>query len=409
MTFLYEKQTRRYCIFLGAFCMALLIFCLLAGRVQAQGTKNAVLSRERSIASSLLSSGVKAEVIAAAYGNDEITPEGMEFLEKTGRSQHSDPRLLPAVRESASAFLLFMGSGAFGLSLLLLGGTWFYLSRREALYREAAEIIAEFSEGRFERHLKRDREGTLYQMFDEVDRLSMALQAKGEAALRAKEGLKDALSDISHQLKTPLAALFMYMEIILGETERPEAVREFGQKSVESLERMETLIQTLLKVMRLDAGNISFEKREVRVSELAAEATRELRLRAHRENKRLVTKGDPEELLFCDPVWTVEALSNLVKNALDHMEAGGTVQIGWERSPTMLRIWVADDGCGIAEEEMPHIFKRFYRSKASLDTAGAGLGLPLAKSITEGQQGTMSAASRPGEGAVFTMSFLTEP
>lgn len=406
MSFWHEKETRCYFIFLTGFCVLLLGAALLAGRVHAQGTKMVVLEREGAIASSLLSAGVPCETVAAAFGSETITKQGIAFLEKAGRSRESDPWLLHAVRENAAAFLLFAGSGALLLSAFLLTGAKIYLSRRERLYREAEQIIGEFAEGNFSRHLRRDREGTLYQMFDAAEQLSTALQAGQEAAVAGKEALKDAISDISHQLKTPLAALTMYAEIILEEPDNPQTVQKFAQKSRQSLRRMETLIQTLLKVMRLDAGSILFERRACRVSELVKDAAGELGARALQEQKQLLAQGAPDEILSCDPTWTAEAVSNLIKNALDHTQAGGSVRIGWERSPAMLRLWVADDGCGIDAEDMPHIFKRFYRSKNSSDTQGAGLGLSLVKSIVEGQGGTVSVTSAAGEGTVFTLSFF---
>lgn len=406
MSFLHEKETRRYFIFLTGFCVLLLGAAWLVSQMHAQGTKKVLLDRERAIVSSLLLAGISHETVAAAVGSEEITGQGIAFLEKAGRTGQSDPWLLPAVRENAAAFLLFAGSGALGLSALLLTGAGIYLRRREMLYREAEKIIGEFADGNFSRHLDRDREGALCQMFGAAEQLSTALQAKQEAAVAAKEALKDTLSDISHQLKTPLAALTMYAEIILEEPDNPQTVRKFAQKSQQSLRRMETLIQTLLKVMRLDAGSILFEKRACRVSELVKDAAGEFRARALQEQKKLLTEGDPDEILSCDPTWTAEAVSNLIKNALDHTQAGGSVRIGWERSPAMLRLWVADDGCGIDAKDMPHIFKRFYRSKNSSDTQGAGLGLSLVKSIVEGQGGTVSVTSAAGEGTVFTLSFL---
>lgn len=406
MSFLYEKQSRHYFVFLAGFCALLLGLALLAVQVHAQGTKSVLLEKERTIASSLLSQDVSPEVIASAYGNAESTAEGAAFLEKIGRTEQSDPWLPGAVGENAAAFLLFTVSGALGLCAILLAGAVRFLKQREKLYREAQKIIAEFADGNFSHHLSRDQEGTLYQMFDAVDQLSMALQAKGEAALGAKEALKDAVSDISHQLKTPLAALTMYAEIILEEPGNVQTVRKFAQKSLQSLGRMESLIQTLLKVMRLDAGSVVFEKRACNVTELISDAAGELHTRAVQEQKRLLTEGEPDELLYCDPTWTTEAISNLIKNALDHTAAGGAIRISWQRSPAMLRLRVADDGCGIDAEDMPHIFKRFYRSKNSADAQGAGLGLALVKSIVEGQGGAVSVSSHPGEGTIFTISFL---
>lgn len=405
MDFLYEKQNRRYFGALAVFCIFMMFFAVMAGKVQAQGMKNVLLERERAVVSSLLAQGVSPNVVAAAYKNEAVTEEGMTFLEKIGWSPDSDPGILPSVKKQAKAAALFGLSAAVGLGAALLGGSAAFLKKRERIYQEAEAVIAEFASGNFSRHLCRDQEGMLYQMFAAVDELAKALQAKGEMALRAKQDLQDAVSDISHQLKTPLAALGMYAEIILEEPDKPETVEEFARRSLQSVARIEQLIGALLKVMRLDAGSIVFEKKRQPVSELARAAAEELHTRAKKEKKRILIQGDPGAFLECDLTWTAEALSNLIKNALDHTETGGVIRIGWRQAPALLRLWVEDDGCGIAPEDMPHIFKRFYRSRQSADAQGAGLGLALAKSIVEKQGGVLSVDSRPGEGSVFMITF----
>ena len=118
-------------------------------------------------------------------------------------------------------------------------------------------------------------------------------------------------------------------------------------------------------------------------------------------------EGDLKEQLYCDQEWTAEALGNLVKNALDHTEAGGTIRISWKRFPAVFRLSVEDNGRGIEQEDIHHIFKQFYRSSTSCDRQGAGLGLSLAKSIAEGQGGNLSVESRPGEGSIFRLILFT--
>ena len=225
---------------------------------------------------------------------------------------------------------------------------------------------------------------------------------------QAKEFLKDTISDISHQLKTPLAALAMYQEIVENEPDNAETVRQFVAKMGISLKRMEQLILSMLKITRLDTGNIVFEKNKCRVSELISHSINELTTRAKNENKEIQIEGDDEQQLICDMEWTGEAIGNIVKNALDHTQAGGIVRITWDSTPAMFRIFISDNGNGIAPEDIHHIFKRFYRSKHSLDTQGIGLGLPLAKSIIKGQGGIISVQSEVGNGTTFTLSFLTE-
>lgn len=128
--------------------------------------------------------------------------------------------------------------------------------------------------------------------------------------------------------------------------------------------------------------------------------------RARSEDKVIVMEGALEDTLVCDPEWTKEAVGNLVKNALDHTKAGGVIRICWEETPAVSRVTVSDNGCGIDEEDIHHIFKQFYRSRTSSDRQGAGLGLSLAKSIAEGQGGSLSVESVPLKGSTFWMTFI---
>ena len=291
---------------------------------------------------------------------------------------------------------------------LLLGGGAFFLHRRNRLYQQAAEIVHQFKEGNFHGHLPQNEEGDLYQLFSEVEQLATMLQSKNEAEHKNKEFLKSTISDISHQLKTPLAAMMMYQEILESEPESPDTVREFSSKMGASLQRMEQLIQSMLKITRLDSGSIAFVRRETAAAELIDRSIRDLQTRAEQENKTIQTEGAAGAILLCDAEWTAEALGNLVKNAQDHTKDGGHICISWSQTPGMFQFQVSDNGNGIAPEDIHHIFKRFYRSRRTLDTPGIGLGLPLAKSIIEGQGGVITVQSTPGEGTVFTVSFLTK-
>ncbi len=409
MSFLHEKQSRCYFLFLACFCTLMLAFFVLCAGIQTREVKKLLLRQEQTAASYLLDQGVSEDITAAAFKNSKSTEEGVLLLEKSGRTESTPFWLLPAARRSAIRYLIIALLGGLGLGGSLMGVSAFFLYRRELLYQKAARRIAEFAEGSFVHHLPRNETGTLYQLFASVNELAMALQSKSESEQKAKEFLKDMISDISHQLKTPLAALNMYAEIILDEPYNPSLVEEFSRKSLISLARMEQLILSLLKVMRLDAGNIRFEKKLCTVYELVSGGIAELITRAKQEEKQILINGNPREQILCDPEWTGEAIGNLVKNALDHTGTGGTIKIVWEQSPAMLRLSVTDNGSGIPPEDIHHVFKRFYRSKSSSDTQGVGLGLPLAKSIIEGQGGILSLHSTPGKGTAFIISFLTEP
>ena len=375
---------------------------------QTDSARQMLLSRENTMISALLDQGVPEDVVAAAVANEEKSESGKAFLEKIGRGDNITVSALPELtgfrEEAVKCFIRII----FVLSVFLIGGIFIFLRSRERLYQQATNTIQRYIDGDFTCHLPQNSEGSVYQLFSSMDQLATMLQARGESQHKEKEFLKGTISDISHQLKTPLAALTMYQEIIASEPDHADTVKEFSAKMGVSLKRIKELIESMLKITRLDAGSIVFEKRYYTVYEVVRRSINELELRAKQEGKEILFEGDKDQMLSCDLEWTAEAIGNIVKNALDHTESGGVIRVSWAPSPAMVRIQIQDNGDGTPQEDLHHIFKRFYRSKKSLDTQGVGLGLPLAKAIIEGQKGVISVKSESGEGSVFTIAFLTE-
>lgn len=400
MGFLQEKQNRMYMVFVGGGCAFLLFFSLFLGVYREREKKTLFLQWEKTVSSAMLEKGLREDEIGDILQSREITEEGERFLEKLGHTEKENFWLLEAGETDNFLFEIVLAAGGFLAVFWFLGGASAFLLQRERQYEKAIKIIEAFQTGETERRLSGNDTGGIYRLFSSVNRLATAFCAREEAAQKAKDFLKDMVSDISHQLKTPLAALNMYMEIMM---EDKDAVEFFGEKALLSLERMERLTGNLLKIVRLDAKTISFEKKPCDVGGLVKDAAEGFITRAEKEGKQLFLEGE-ETILNCDRSWTEEAVSNLIKNALDHTDEGDFVKISWEKSPVMIRISVEDNGSGISEEDIYHIFKRFYRSSSS-SSGGSGLGLPLAKAIVEEQGGSLTVSSQEGQGSVFVLSF----
>ena len=407
MCVLHDRQSRQYvtCVIgiVGSFVLVILFLAWFHGKE----TQSLLFERERTMSSSLMEQGISPAMIASAIKNAESTREGAALLKKIGHTETASVRLFPDIDRSVRAFAGIAAGMAALPAIALAVMSIHFLWKREKMYRQAESIISQFSEGNFERHLPQNAEGSIYQLFSAVEELAVALRAQSRKEQQMKAFLKDTISDISHQLKTPLAALHMYTEIMAEEPGHKEIVERFSEKTMQSLERIEQLVQALLKVSRIDAGSIVFHKEWHSALALIESAAADLSVRAQKEGKKLIMEGDPAQMLLCDGSWTREAVANLIKNALDHTDEGGVVTVSWECSPAVFRMTVSDDGCGIAEEDIYHVFKRFYRSKRDGGRQGIGLGLPLAKSIVEGQDGILSVSSTPGEGTVFTITFLS--
>ena len=403
-----DRQIRFFFLFIVLYIV--LIFGLVAWLCQTQiaASKSMYLEHDRAVVSALLEQGISKEVIANAVSSTDTSAAGVEFLNNLGINQNTFSSLLPHFSQFQYHFLFMSLGGCICLTIVLGIGIISFLWIRNTLYQQAEKIIDNYMHGDYSHHLPQDSEGEIFHLFASIEQLATMLQAKNESEHKTKEFLKNTISDISHQLKTPLAALEMYQEIMEAEPDNAETVKEFSKKIGTALKRMEQLILSMLKITRLDTGNIIFEKQSCPVKELIKNAISELGTRAVQEEKQLIIKGTPNLTIICDMDWTSEAIGNLVKNALDHTEAGGTIRITWKSTPTILRILVSNNGSGIAPEDIHHIFKRFYRSKFFLNTPGIGLGLPLAKSIIEGQGGFISVQSVLHEGTTFSVAFLTK-
>lgn len=403
-----DKQFKGFLLFLCLFALLFVGTGTVLAIHQVNDMEILWLTHDEAIVSSLLEQGVSKETIVTALMNTEISGDGRSLLAAAGLGKQTEISMRPFLNQfQQSTLCMTLCTGLF-LLLVLAIGIFVFLRKRQRLYQQVDKVLTNYINGDYSCHLPQSYEGGIFQIFSSVEQLATMLQSKNETEHKAKEFLKDTISDISHQLKTPLAALAMYQEIIGNEPDNAETVRQFVAKMGISLKRMEQLILSMLKITRLDTGNIVFEKNKCRVSELISHSINELTTRAKNENKEIQIEGDDEQQLICDMEWTGEAIGNIVKNALDHTQAGGIVRITWDSTPAMFRIFISDNGNGIVPEDIYHIFKRFYRSKHSLDTQGIGLGLPLAKSIIEGQGGMILVQSEVGNGTTFTLSFLTE-
>lgn len=403
-----DKQIKGFLLFLISFALLLVGTETVLAIYQVNDVEVLWLTHDEAVVSSLLEQGVSKEAIVTALTNTEISEDGRSLLAAAGLGKQTGINIRPFLNQfQQSTFCITLCAVMF-LLLVLSIGMFVFFWKRKRFYQQADKVLTNYINGDYSCHLPQNYEGAIFQIFSSIEQLATMLQSKNETEHKAKEFLKDTISDISHQLKTPLAALTMYQEIIESEPENAETVKQFAAKMGISLKRMEQLILSMLKITRLDTGNIVFEKKSCRVSELITHSVNELTTRAKNENKQIQIDGDGEQQLICDMEWTGEAIGNIVKNALDHTQAGGIVRITWDRAPAMFQIFISDNGSGIAPEDIHHIFKRFYRRKHSLDTQGIGLGLPLAKSIIEGQDGVISVKSEIGNGTMFTLSFLTE-
>ena len=291
-------------------------------------------------------------------------------------------------------------------ALCILRVCFLYFRKQNQIMEESISQIDLYLSGNTDIRIDCDKEGSLYKLFHAVNTLATALNAHAIKEQKLKEFLKGTISDISHQLKTPLAALTIYNGLLQDKPDEIASVKEFAVKSEKEIERIEMLVQNLLKITKLDAGAIIMNKTLQNIADMVNDIYQHFDFRAN-EEKKIITLSGPDDIqLFCDRDWITEAISNIVKNALDHTNAGSQVSVEWKMLPAVTQIIIKDNGSGIHSEDIHHIFKRFYRSRFSKDTQGIGLGLPLAKTIVEAHDGNIAVDSVLGKGSTFVINFI---
>lgn len=253
------------------------------------------------------------------------------------------------------------------------------------------------------------REGDIAVLANELEKMVARLARLTSQLEDEKGALADSLADISHQIRTPLTAAELMLPAIEhadDEAERKRLVRKLEHL----LERVSWLVATLLKMAKVDAGALHMESRPVSVASMVTRACAPLEVPLDLRGIALV-RDIPADVGFTgDETWCAEAVENIVKNSMEHCEAGGTITIRAEEDALACRISIDDNGPGIADDDLPHLFERFYRGAGSKEGEGFGVGLALARSLIAGQGGTVRAANLPGEdgnpaGAVFEIAF----
>lgn len=304
----------------------------------------------------------------------------------------------------ALGLLVSPWAGLLGLCAALAGGGlhWRFVHRR---YREIAELSQSLDRvlhGQ-EQLLEDNAEGELAILRSEIAKMTLRLKESTDRLREEKQELTRALADISHQLRTPLTSMNLSLSLLAREGADERRRLALTRELKRSMERIDWLVETLLKLSRLDAGVVVFEPKPLTAAELTRQAAQALRipmeLREQRFEAELV-----DATLTVDPAWTAEALGNILKNCVEHTPTGGTIAVTARQTPLFTEISVTDTGPGIDPEDLPHLFERFYRGK-NADENSVGIGLALARQIVSAQNGTLQAANRPEGGARFTMRF----
>jgi signal transduction histidine kinase len=313
--------------------------------------------------------------------------------------------LIGALGTIACTFISAIAAFITGATSLLTIFTYlFFIRWKYKQLEKLSDYLKRVNDGDYILELQDNEEGELSILKSEIYKVTLTLREQNEQLKKEKAYLSDSLSDISHQLKTPLTSMFVMIDLLCDNQLKKSDRIIFTGRIRAQLERLQWLVQSLLKLSKLDAKTVVFKRQTILINELIEKACAPLLIPLEIKNQTFVVHADNTPFI-CDFNWTVEALVNVLKNCIEHTPSGGEIQILSESNPLYTEITVRDSGSGINPLDLPYIFNRFYKGRnASEDSVG--IGLAMARTIVESQGGGLEARNADTNGgAVFKFRF----
>lgn len=296
-----------------------------------------------------------------------------------------------------------LGLFVLGMQVLMWIAFFMYHRWRYIQIAKLSETLRRVSLGHYELEIRDNQEGELSILKSELYKVTLRLKEANELLEQETQYLADAMSDISHQLKTPLTSIRMMNELLADPNLDEQTRLMFISQNKTQLDRLQWLVSSLLKFAKLDTKTADFKQEMLSVKTLIQHAIEPLMIPLEIKEQQFIVQGD-ECKIVGDFQWTVEALTNIFKNAIEHTPVCGTIQVNIQENPIYTEITIKDNGEGIDKEDLPYLFKRFYRGK-NANRDSVGIGLAMAKSIINEQNGDILVESILGEGTTFKLKF----
>lgn len=345
---------------------------------------------------------VSEKEVAEILNNKTEYMDNSEFLNKYGIYPEKD--WVSYNNQGSYKYVILSVSVciAFGLAFAVLFLGYLKIQKKQTM--DIAKRIERINLGDYSLQIDRNSEDDLSLLDNQIYRTAVKFREQAENSNKDKENLQKSLSDISHQLKTPLTSIIVMVENILDDDDMPlEIRREFLNDIKHNTNTISFLVQSLLKLSKLDAEAVKFRYEQVEVKSIVDECIKNTAVMAEILGVRLETDCN-DIILDCDRKWLCEAVTNIIKNCIEHSQ-NGNIKITADQNKLYTKISIKDNGSGITKEDLPHIFERFYKGKNSSDDS-VGIGLSLAKTIIEKQGGYISVSSELNKGSEFVIKFF---
>lgn len=300
----------------------------------------------------------------------------------------------------------------YNILIILLGFVLFllinliYTKKENKTIREITEYIKKLNEKKYELKIEENTENELSKLKNELYKITVMLKEEAEESMDAKKTLKVAIEDISHQLKTPLTSMSIMLDNIIENPDMESDTRNlFIHEINRQIKWINWLILSLLKLAKLDSNTIEFEKNNINVQNLVNNVIKNLEIPIDIKEQKIIITGDKNTSFVGDYNWEIEAITNVLKNCIEHTDKNKNIYIKFEENNFYTKIEIIDEGNGIDKEDLKHIFKRFYKGKNSSESS-IGIGLALAKTIIEKDNGQIVCTSEVNKGTKFEIRYM---
>lgn len=271
---------------------------------------------------------------------------------------------------------------------------------------EITKYIEEINRGNYRLNIEENTEDELSILKNELYKITVMLKEVAENSQKDKTTLKDSLSDISHQIKTPITSILIMLDNILSDENMPEDIKKDFIKDIKrEIVNIKFLVESILKLSKIDSNSIKFIKKEVFIKDIINEAVKNVSMLSELKNIKIIVSGDDSIKTICDLKWQVEAITNILKNCIEHSYENKKIYINYNQNNMYTELKIEDNGTGIDAKDLPHIFERFYKGKNS-SSDSVGIGLALSKSIIESNNGYIQVDSELNKGTIFIIKYL---
>ena len=407
MRILSNPEIKKYNISIIALFLIIILLSIFINTLNLNIIKADVIQNNQAIVGNIVSKYPELEkdivsVITQAK-NKENTDLGAKVLQKYNYDSSTNLSQEPIVQNNIYKMLKINILFITFVFLCLITISFYFFIKIYRDIKDMTDYVYHSSEGREYEMKNKNQEGQIGILKTEIMKMTTVLKEKVALLHSEKIFLNDTISDISHQLKTPMTSLMLLTDLMYNDLDKEKKI-EFLDRTNAQLSRMDWLIKSMLKLSKLEAKVIDFKTDKVNINELIKRSISPLLVPIELRNISLNINGDKEASYAGDIEWSSEALSNIIKNCIEHTKEGGTLDITYEENPIYSEIIIKDNGEGIDKDDIQNIFKRFYKGKNSKSDS-VGIGLAMAKSIIESQNGDIYVKSKKNRGSEFHITF----